>query len=233
MVVHRVTALFVFLLGVHVGLAAQQDADYFRSQDNNWDVSIWGGEAFGKAAGEAFGETQITMAGFRAERVIYEAPNHRKSLQYTFGVQPLFLVTRTQTAYGGGFSPVGLKWNFSPRHHGRYRPYLDFAGGGMFTQKNVPPGRTDNFNFTVSAGPGIMIALTRTQAVSLSLHYWHLSNAFLGHDNPAFNTIELEVGYHWLVGGHGVHNRQASGRRSTGGSAPTSIAGDHPSADRR
>ncbi len=151
----------------------------------------------GKAAGEGFGRTAITMAGFEAGRVVYRTPRtegQERALSYVVQIQPLFLVTRRQGAYGGGFSPVGLKWNFA--HRGRYRPYVQFDGGGMFTQENVPPGRTSNFNFTVVAGPGIVVALPHNQALSVALQYWHLSNANLGARNPAFNTIEIVVGYH-------------------------------------
>ena len=167
--------------------------------DQLWEFGGWAGEAAGKAGGEGFGRTLITMAGFEAGRVVYRTPRERgqeRSLSYMVQIQPLFLVTRRQGAYGGGFSPVGVKWNFAPR--GRYRPYVQFDGGGMFTQENVPPGRTSSFNFTVAAGPGVMVALPHNQALSVALQYWHLSNANLGARNPAFNTIEIVVGYHWI-----------------------------------
>ncbi|HEY7391239.1 MAG TPA: acyloxyacyl hydrolase [Bryobacteraceae bacterium] len=223
---------FVFVLLSAWALAsAQQTSRYFLAAGERWEVGVWGGEAFGKTASQTFGESQITMAGFRAGHVIYQSPDgseHRRSLAYTIELQPLFFVTRPQTVYGGGFSPVGLQWNFAPRGHGRFRPYLEFHGGGMFTQKNVPPGRTDTFNFTISTGPGVMIALKPKQALSVSLDYWHLSNASLGHDNPAFNTIELVVGYHWLVG-KGAGHRQA--RSPQPGEARPSARTGHPAID--
>jgi hypothetical protein len=89
-----------------------------------------------------------------------------------------------------------VKWNFVPRGH--YRTYVEFNGGGMFTQKNVPGGDTSSFNFTVGVGPGVMIALPHHQALSLALRYWHLSNANLGNENPAYNTLQIQGGYHWL-----------------------------------
>jgi hypothetical protein len=189
-------ALSVILLGA-TGFA-QNSAQFPLADNQLWEFGLWGGEAIGKAAGEGFGATRITMAGFHAGRVIEEYPSAggKRTLEYTIELQPLFLVTKRRQTYGGGFSPVGLKWNFAPR--GRYRPYVDFNGGAMFTQKNVPPGNTSAFNFTITAGPGVMIAMSGNQALSVSLRYWHLSNAALGDSNPAFNTIELEVGYHWL-----------------------------------
>ena len=169
----------------------------------------------GKTAGQGFGETQITMAGVHLGRVFHRAlPDSglRRTWEYTLELEPLFLVTRVQRAYGGGFAPVGLKWNFAPRAW--FRPYLEFNGGAMLTQRNVPSGRTSAFNFTAALGPGMMIPLTRTQAMSFAVRGWHLSNAGLGTVNPSFNTIQVVVGYHWLVG-RGEHRVLSGASPST------------------
>jgi hypothetical protein len=195
-------------------VAAAQSGVYPMADRQLWEFGLWGAEAMGKVDGEAFGVTHISMAGLHAGRVIYEARSAEgtmRALEYVVEVQPLFLVTRRQSTYGGGLSPLGLKWNFAPR--GRYRPYIEFNGGAMFTQKNVPPGRTSSFNFTIDVGPGVMIALPRNQALSVRLQYWHLSNADMGHANPQFNTIELVVGYHWLKA-KPASARQVSGAAS-------------------
>lgn len=185
--------------------AAQSTSNPLLGDEQLWDFGAWGAEAVGKTAGQAFGETQISMAGFHVGRVVHRASpdsGPRRSWEYTLELQPLFLVTRVQRAYGGDFAPVGLKWNFAPR--GRYRPYLEFNGGAMFTQKNVPAGDTSTFNFTAALGPGVMMAVTRTQALSFAIRFWHLSNGYIGDFNPSFNTVEFVVGYHWLT------RRQAS-----------------------
>jgi hypothetical protein len=179
--------------------AAAQDPHGFPLADNQlWEFGVWGGEAIGGTAEPSTGVTQITMAGFHMARVIYDATKagHTGTLEYTVELQPLFLITSHKTAYGGGFSPLGVKWNFAPRP--RYRPYVEFNGGAMVTQKNVPPGRTSSFNFTIGLGPGVMIALHGNQVLSIGLRYWHLSNANMGTSNPAFNGVQIVVGYHWL-----------------------------------
>jgi len=178
-------------------------ADGFRRSggDHVWDIGVWGAEAVGKSAGQGFGGTRITMAGIHVGRLFHRASpgsGLRRTWEYTFELQPLFLQTRSQRAYGGGFAPVGLKWNCAPG--GRYRPYLEFNGGAMLTQKNVPRGDTSTFNFTAALGPGMLIALSRTQALSVGVRWWHLSNAYIGRENPSFNTVRLEIGYHWLTG---------------------------------
>ncbi|HKD84779.1 MAG TPA: acyloxyacyl hydrolase [Terriglobales bacterium] len=199
--------LFLLLLIAPPHLRAQNAATFPLADNQLWEFGFWGGEALGQAGGGRFGDTHITMAGFHAGRVIHEfhgLPGHRKTLEYTIELQPLFLVTSPQKAYGGGFSPIGVKWNFPPRR--RYRPYLEFNCGGMFTQKNVPPGNTETFNFTLALGPGVMIAMRHNQVLSVAVRYWHLSNAGIGYDNPAFNTIQIVIGYHWLTSGR--HQQQ-------------------------
>ena len=190
--------LLVLLLAPGTTYAQQAPGSLF-ADNQLWDFGVWGSEAVGKRGGEDFGTALMTMAGVHAGRVVYEyAPPGagKRTLEYTIDLEPLFLVTHPQRAYGGGFAPVGLRWDFVPR--GRYRTFVEFNGGGMFTQKNVPPGNTSSFNFTVATGPGVMIALSRNQALSIALHYWHLSNADMGNENPAYNAIQIVVGYHWL-----------------------------------
>lgn len=206
----------LWLLSIPATAAGQAASNPILTDAQEWDFGVWGAEAIGKTAGEGFGATRITMAGFHAGRVIRRSSADsgiRRTWEYTFALQPLFLVTRAQRAYGGGFAPVGLKWDFAPR--GRCRPYLEFNGGAMITQKNVPRGDTSAFNFTAALGPGVMIALTPTQAMSVALRMWHLSNAYLGDFNPSFNTIELEIGYHWLIGRKGARRQLSSAPAGT------------------
>ncbi len=190
--------LLMFLPGLATAQTSASTNSFF--DDQLWEFGAWGAEAVGKSAGQAFGDTQITMAGFHAGRAIHRsAPESglRRTWEYTFEIEPLFLVTRPRHTYGGGFAPVGLKWNFAPR--GRYRPFIEFNGGAMFTTRNVPPGNTSSFNFSCSGGTGVMMAVTHTQALSFGVRFWHLSNAYIGNDNPAFNTVQFVVGYHWMT----------------------------------
>jgi len=181
-----------------------------------WEFGAWGAEAVGAEIGQHFGDTQITMAGFHVGRVFHRRTAEGvagQTLEYTLELQPLFLVTNVREAYGGGFAPIGLKWNFVPR--GRYHPYVEFNGGAMFTQKDVPPVNTSTFNFTAALGPGVMIRVRRNQALSLALRWFHLSNAGLGYNNPSFNTVQLVVGYHWLTFRHGSRGPISNAGRGT------------------
>lgn len=187
------------MLGLPLAASAQRPAGFEATGKKVWDLSLWTGEGMGVAIGSSSGSVRIAMAGFSVSRVVRGAWTEGyggRTLEYVFEAQPLFLVTSPQTVYGGGFSPVGLRWSFARR--GQYRPYVEWNGGGVFTDNNVPPGRTASFNFTTSLGPGVMIHTHENQAISVAARFWHLSNAATGHTNPSFNTVQLVVGYHWL-----------------------------------
>ena len=173
-----------------------QNSNSAKDPERVWDFGVWAGEAFGVGIEASDPNARLTMAGFQVSRVINRAADGHARLEYVFEVMPLFVVTRPQTVYGGGLSPVGLKWDFARR--GRWEPYVQWTGGGVFTTENVPPGRTQNFNFTTGLGPGVMIHTRQNQAISVGVRFWHLSNAGLGYDNPSFNTIQVVLGYHWF-----------------------------------
>ena len=94
------------------------------------------------------------------------------------------------TAYGVGFDPLGLKWNFE--RHGRISPYLELTGGTVFTNHDVPTG-TNTVNFMDQAALGIHI-LGAKHNVSLELRYMHISNAGLATPNPGVNTVQVRLG---------------------------------------
>jgi lipid A 3-O-deacylase len=105
---------------------------------------------------------------------------------------PVFTVfQRYNTAYGAGFNPLGLKWDFAAR--GRIEPYLELGGGTLFTNHQVPIG-TSAVNFTPSAALGMHV-LDDKYAFSVELRYLHISNAGLSSPNPGINTLEVRVGW--------------------------------------
>jgi hypothetical protein len=115
----------------------------------------------------------------------------RGRFEYAVDAVPAFLVFQpANTAYGAGFSPLGLKWNFE--RHGWLSPYLELNGGMLFTDHNVPAG-TNSVNFTSAAALGTHI-LGAKYNWSLELRYLHISNAGLGNYNPGLNTVEVRLG---------------------------------------
>jgi len=156
------------------------------------EIQIWTAGGHSVPGGTA--RTGVFTAGLRYGWILTgpHLPSVlRGRFEYAIDATPLFLVfQRANTAYGVGFSPLGLKWNFDRR--GRLSPYLELNGGILFTSKNVPT-YTNNVNFTPAAALGTHI-LGEKYNWSLELRYLHISNAGLGRLNPGLNTVEVRVG---------------------------------------
>src|ERR1700740_1272455 len=115
----------------------------------------------------------------------------RGRFEYAVDAVPVFLAFQpTNTAYGVGFDPLGLKWNF--QRHGRISPYLELTGGVLLTNHNVPPG-TNTVNFMDQAALGMHV-LGAKHNVSVELRYMHISNAGLATPNPGINTVQVRLG---------------------------------------
>lgn len=116
----------------------------------------------------------------------------RGRFEYAVDAVPVFFVFQpANTAFGAGFDPLVLKWNFERR--GRLSPYLELTGGTLFTNHDVPYG-TNNVNFTDQAAFGVHILGARPN-VSLELRYMHISNAGLAVPNPGTNTVQVRLGF--------------------------------------
>lgn len=115
----------------------------------------------------------------------------RGRFEYAVDAVPVFVVFQpANTAYGAGFDPLGLKWNFE--RHGRFSPFLELTGGVLFTNRDVP-ANTNSVNFMDQAALGSHI-LARKYNVSVEVRYMHISNAGLGNLNPGINTVQLRLG---------------------------------------
>jgi hypothetical protein len=123
----------------------------------------------------------------------------RGRFEYAVDAVPLYLVFQpANTAYGAGFDPLVLKWNFERR--GKLSPYLELSGGTLFSNVNVPT-YTNTVNFTPSAAFGTHI-LGAKYNWSLEVRYLHVSNAGLASPNPGLNTVQVRVGVGRFWRGH-------------------------------
>jgi hypothetical protein len=112
---------------------------------------------------------------------------------------PVFVAFQpTNTAYGVGFDPLALIWNF--KAHGRVVPYAELSGGTLFTNTQVPVG-TSRVNFTTSGGLGLHL-LTGKWNWSADMRFMHISNAGLSNANPGINTLQLRLGIGMFTGLH-------------------------------
>ncbi|PYX48788.1 MAG: hypothetical protein DMG79_10920 [Acidobacteria bacterium] len=186
-------ALLVFVLASTFCLA--QSAP----EQGGHEVQVWAGGGHSVSGGR--GNTGVFNAGLRYGWVL-TAPHLpgflRGKFEYAVDAVPVFLVFQpANTAYGVGFDPLGLKWNFE--RHGRLSPYLELTGGTLFTSHNVPTG-TNTVNFMDQAALGVHI-LGAKRNVSLELRYMHISNAGLATPNPGVNTVQVRLGIGKFFGG--------------------------------
>ncbi len=156
------------------------------------EVEIWAGGGHSVAGGR--GNIGTFNAGLRYGWVLTDShlPGFlRGSFEYAVDAVPVFLAFQpTNTAFGMGFDPLVLKWNF--QRHGRISPYLELTGGALFTTHDVPP-RTNTVNFMDQAALGMHILVAKHN-VSLELRYMHISNAGLATPNPGVNTVQVRLG---------------------------------------
>ncbi len=166
------------------------------------EVQIWAGGGHSVPGGTK--NTGAFNAGLRYGWILTgpHLPGFlRGRFEYAVDAVPIFLIFQpANTAYGVGFDPLGLKWNFE--RHGRLSPYLELTGGTVFTDHNVPTN-TNAVNFMDQAAFGVHI-LGAKGNVSLELRYMHVSNAGLGNLNPGINTVQvrLGIGKFFAPGGH-------------------------------
>jgi hypothetical protein len=163
------------------------------------EIQLWAGGGHSVPGGTS--HTGAFNAGLRYGWIISgpHLPGFlRGRFEYALDAVPLFLVFQpANTAYGVGFDPLGLKWNFERR--GRFSPYLELSGGCLFTNHNVP-AYTNTVNFMDQAALGTHI-LGAKYNVSLELRYMHISNAGLGNLNPGVNTLQVRLGVGRFFGG--------------------------------
>jgi lipid A 3-O-deacylase len=161
-------------------------------QKGGEELQVWAGGGHSVAGGR--GSTDAFNAGLRYGWILTDEHlpgTLRGRFEYAVDAVPLFLIFQpANTAYGVGFDPLGLKWNFKRR--GNISPFLELAGGVVFTNHNVPTG-TNTVNFMDQAALGMHI-LRANYNVSLELRYMHISNAGLATPNPGMNTVQVRLG---------------------------------------
>jgi len=156
------------------------------------EIEAWAGGGHSVAGGR--GDTGVFNAGLRYGWILSgpHLPSFlRGRFEYAVDAVPVFLAFQpANTAYGAGFDPLGLKWNFERR--GRFSPYLELTGGVLFTNQNVP-AYTNTVNFMDQAALGTHI-LGEKYNWSIEVRYMHISNAGLADLNPGVNTVQVRLG---------------------------------------
>jgi lipid A 3-O-deacylase len=163
-----------------------------RPEDGGREIQVWTGGGHSVSGGT--GKTSVWNVGARYGWILCRphGPGFLNGrFEYAVDVVPVFMVFQpSNTAYGAGFNPLNLKWNFATR--GQVVPYFELSGGTLFSNHEVPRG-TSNVNFTPSASLGAHF-LRQRYNWSLELRYLHISNAGLSKPNPGINTVQVRLG---------------------------------------
>jgi len=163
-----------------------------RPEDGGHEIEIWSGGGYSAPGGTS--NTGVWNLGARFGWILTQphGPGFLKGrFEYAVDAVPAFLVFQPgNTAYGAGFNPLNLKWNFATAGH--VAPYLELSGGTLFTNRDVPNG-TNTVNFTSGAALGTRF-LGDSWNWSIEVRYMHISNAGLAVPNPGLNTVQVRVG---------------------------------------
>lgn len=115
------------------------------------------------------------------------------------------------TYTGVSITPIMLRWNLT--HGQRWMPWIQGAGGVIWTDhkypavgntnpldtaSNGPHGDTSVWNFTPQFGIGTHYFLKPRRSLDFSANAVHISSASLGDKNPGVNaSVQFSVGYTW------------------------------------
>jgi lipid A 3-O-deacylase len=187
-----------FVLLILSGFAfAQQSSKPLDNQP--WDLGVWAGGGFSVPGGTK--DTHAVNAGVRLGKVLTDDHGGgfvRGNFEWSADLIPVYYVLQpapAKNAYGAGFNPVNLKWNFTKS--ARTVPYLELGGGVLFTNTEVPFA-TSTVNFVTHAALGFHFFVRDRRALTMNVRYEHISNAGLSVPNPGINTVQFQLGMNWF-----------------------------------
>lgn len=170
-----------------------------------WEFGPWfgGGTGLGHAS-----EFKFISAGARIGRVLtgeLGSGRMRGTFEWAADIMPVYQVRQSlfytsgpqQWVYCFAANPVVLKYNWTGGN--KVVPYLAAEGGLLFSSTEIPAGDTSRVNFLPGGAFGFYLVRNHRQAVDLSVHITHISNASLAEHNPGINaTLQFRVGYTWF-----------------------------------
>jgi hypothetical protein len=115
------------------------------------------------------------------------------------------------TYTGFSITPIQLRYNFT--HGARWKPWVQAAGGVLYTTRKYPgvgdlnvadatqtgpAADTSVWNFTPQGGVGVHYFTHEQRSIDFSVDAMHISSASLGDKNPGVNvSLQMSVGYTW------------------------------------
>jgi hypothetical protein len=99
----------------------------------------------------------------------------------------------TRWTYAAGLSPLGQRVNFAPRR--RLQPFVVGNAGFLVTPRDVPVNNSSRFNFTFEFGAGLQLFRNNHHSWSAEYRIQHISNAYIGNNNPGIDSQVVKVTY--------------------------------------
>ena len=101
------------------------------------------------------------------------------------------------TYWGVGLTPVILRWNLIHAQK-RLVPWVQGAGGLLYTTKKYPLPATSVWNFEPQFGVGVHYFVNSRHSIDFAANAIHISNASLGDHNAGVNAlVQFQLGYTW------------------------------------
>lgn len=191
---------------------AQNDDNPFtlKKGDNEW--GFWAGGSpkastiFGGLHEDEADDRKFFIAALRYGRTL--AANDSLALQYTLDVVPVAVATgtivsrtvtpagttfRRETAYGAGFTPLGLQLDFA--NGSKVHPYVHVNGGFLYFNKSVPIEDAGRFAWVGEAGGGVRVFTSDRRAVNIGVRFHHISNGDRQGSNRGLNQFVIYAGF--------------------------------------
>jgi hypothetical protein len=99
---------------------------------------------------------------------------------------------------GEAISPIGMQWNFFPRH--KMQAFFEGHGGYMYSTQQIPVAQAGSFNFTLDLGAGFEVYRSRTRSIRVEYRYHHISNHGTAEFNPGIDNGLFQVAYCFRLG---------------------------------
>jgi hypothetical protein len=209
----RLFLSLVFALFISTSVCAQNPDNPFLLKRGDNEFGFWGGVSpkattiFGGLHHDEAEDRKFFIAALRYGRTL--AANDSIALQYTLDVVPLAVATgtivsrttspagidtfRRETAYGAGFTPLGLQLDFA--NGSKVHPYAHVNGGFLYFNKSVPIEDSGRFVWVGEAGGGLRIFTSERRAVNVGVRFHHISNGDRQGSNRGLNQFVIYAGF--------------------------------------
>lgn len=209
----KLLSVIIFVFFVAAPTLAQNSDNPFQLKRGDNEFGFWGGVSpkattiFGGLHDDEADDRKFFIAALRYGRTL--AASDSLALQYTLDVVPLAVATgtivsrttspagvdtfRRETAYGAGFTPLGLQLDFA--NGSKVHPFAHVNGGFLYFNKSVPIEDAGRFAWVGEAGGGLRIFTSERRAVSVGVRFHHISNGDRQGSNRGLNQFVIYAGF--------------------------------------